>query len=309
MRRRTETTVLAGDGTRLYARETRGPQAQGTPIVCANGIGVSTLFWHYVEDHFSPTRPVICWDYPGHGESEFPRDLDALSMEDMADDLGRVLSAFGHERAIVMGHSMGCQVTYEFANRHPQRAAMLVPMLGTIGNPVHTFLGMEKVSLLGFMVGHAVATTIPDAIGRGQLRLIGSRRLRPVLSRLARLSGLVHAERMPQADLEAYMDHFASFPPLVFFRMAEKMASHSADPYLEQIEAPTLVIAGELDLFTPFAKSEEAAQRIPTAKLLTLAAGSHAALVEQPDRIHAEIESFILEHSVDEGADAARRSA
>ncbi|MGE0706993.1 MAG: alpha/beta fold hydrolase [Planctomycetota bacterium] len=297
--RRVERTVLAGDGTRLYARETRGPDATGTPMVCANGIGVGTFFWHYVEDHFAQTRPVICWDYRGHELSEFPRDLDGLTMEAMADDMARVLDAFGHERAIALGHSMGCQVIYEFAHRHPARAAMLVPMLGTIGRPVHTFLDMEAVSLMGFMVGHAIATRIPEAIGRGQRRLMSSQRLRPWVRKLARLSRLVHPERMPSADLDRYLDHFAGFPPLVFFRMAEKMASHTADPYLEAIAAPTLVVAGEWDLFTPRRKSEEAAERIPTAELLMLVEGSHAAIVEQPERIQEEIEAFIARHAID----------
>lgn len=307
MRRKLEKTILAGDGTRLYAREIRGPDATGTPILCNNGIGVSTFFWRYVEEHFSLTRPVICWDYRGHGQSEFPRDLDGLTMQAMADDAARVLDAFGHERAIVLGHSMGCQVTYEFAHRYPDRAAMLVPMLGTIGNPVNTFLDQEALSLVGFMIGHTVVTKLPEVIARGQLRLMGNPRLRPLFSKLARLSHLVHPDRMPEEDLQTYLDHFSGFPPLVFFRMAEKMASHTADPYLEQIQAPTLVVAGEWDLFTPLRKSEEAATRIPTARLLMLESGSHAALVEQPERIHAEIEAFLLEHDVD--AERARAVA
>lgn len=300
MRTRSERTVIAGDGTRLYARETRGPEAAGVPIICNNGIGVATDFYHYMEDHFSPQRPVIAWDYRGHGLSEFPRDLDDLSMEAMADDLARVLDAFGHERAIAVGHSMGCQVVYEFAHRHPARAAMLVPMLGTTGRPVNTFLNMELTSLAGFMIGHACATRAPHLIADGQRKLIGSRRLRPVLSKLARLSRLVHPERMPHGDLDTYLNNFAVFPPLVFFRMAEHMASHDAAPYLSEIEAPALVVSGEWDLFTPFHKSEEAVELMgDTARLLFLEEGSHAALVEQPERIHAEIEAMIEEFALD----------
>lgn len=309
MRTRTEKTVLGGDGTRLYACETRGPDAAGVPMICCNGIGVSTFFFDYLERHFSPSRPVIQWDYAGHGKSEFPRDLDGLTMENMADDGSRVLDAFGYERAIWLGHSMGCQVIYEAAHRHPERVAALVPMLGTIGQPVHTFLNMETVSLLGFMIGHTVATRIPELIGRGQLRLMSSRRLRPLLIRLARLSRLVHPERMRDEDLMTYLDHFARFSPLVFFRMAEHMADHTAEPYLEDIAAPTLVVAGEWDLFTPFHKSEEAAERIPKGKLLFLDEGSHAALVEQPERVHEALEEFLVEFGVDEGRGEEEASA
>lgn len=299
MRTRSERTVIAGDGTRLYARETRGPDATGVPIICNNGIGVSTIFWHYVEAHFSASRPVIAWDFRGHGESEFPRDLDDLTMESTADDMAKVLDAFGHQKAIILGHSMGCQVVYEFANRHPERAAMLVPMLGTTGRPVHTFLDMELPSLAGFFIGHTFATKLPHLIADGQRKIVGSRRVRPFLRQLARLSRLVHPERMRDEDLNAYLDHFAGFPPLVFFRMAERMASHDAAPYLSRVEAPTLVVAGEWDLFTPFYKSEEAARLLPNAELLFLEEGSHAALVEQPDVIHEAIETMIREQGID----------
>lgn len=309
MRTRQEKLVRAGDGTALYARQTQGPQATATPIICANGIGVSTFFWRYLEDHFSPTRPVIVWDYRGHGESERPRDMDGLTIEANADDLRRVLDAFGHERAILCGHSMGCQVIYTFGHRWPERAATLVPMLGTYGRPVHTFMDREASSVAAFLIGHWCGTRATRILSRSQRRLLTHPLGRRVASRLARLSGLVHATDMPQQDLENYLDHFAAFCPSVFFRMAEKMATHTAGPYLERIVAPTLVVAGERDLFTPLWLSEEAADRLPRARLLVLREGSHAALVEQPAVLHRAIEEFLVEHGVDAGpAPAARAS-
>lgn len=300
MLQRQEKVVIAGDGTRLYARETRRPDATGVPLLCANGIGVSTIFYKYVEEHFPSTRPVITFDYRGHGKSEYPRDLDDLTMEANAEDMRRVLDAFGHEKAICLGHSMGCQVIYTFAHLFPERTAMLVPILGGFGRPVHTFLNAELPSLIGFLIGHKVTTTMPEFLLRGQKRMLTSCLGRKVASRLARLSGVVSATRMPQVDLDAYLNHFGSFAPLVFFRMAEKMAAHSAEQFLPGIEAPTLVIAGENDLFTPMFLSEEAARLLPTSKLVVLVEGSHAGIVEQPDLIHREIAAYIAEHKLDE---------
>jgi pimeloyl-ACP methyl ester carboxylesterase len=309
MRTRIEKVVVAGDGTRLYARQTAGKNARGTPMICLNGIGVSTFFWDYLEAHFSQTRPVICWDYRGHGKSEFPRDLDQLTMEQNAEDARRVLDAFGHERAILLGHSMGCQVGYAFAHLHPERTAMLVPMLGTYGQPVHSFFNMEVGSLVGFLVSHKLGVTIPGAFARAKQRLMNSQRGRRLVSSVVRLGKVVHPRSMKQQDLDNYLDHFAAQSPLVFFRMAEKMATHSAGPFLETIEAPTLVIAGEWDLFTPLWLSEEIADRLPKAKLIVLPEGSHAALVEQPDAIHREIEAFLAEHAVDAVAPVETKAA
>lgn len=309
MRTRVEKVVIAGDGTRLYARQTAGRSARGLPMICANGIGVSTGFWRYLEDHFSQTRPVIVWDYRGHGLSEFPRDLDGLTMEAMADDLRRVLDAFGHDRAILFGHSMGCQVIYQFARQSAARAAMLVPMLGTYGRPVHTFFNLEVASLVSFIVGHRVGVTMPNLLGAAQRRVIESPRGRRLVSAIARLGKIVHPQAMPQEDLDVYLRHIVQLSPLVFFRMAEKMATHSVGPYLTSIESPTLVVAGEWDLFTPLWLSEEIADRLPRSRLLVLREGSHAALVEQPDLIHREVETFMTEHAVDAPAEAPAAAA
>ncbi|MEZ6184979.1 MAG: alpha/beta fold hydrolase [Planctomycetota bacterium] len=208
-RRRREVWVEAGDGTLLYARQTWVPGATGTPMLCANGIGVSTIFWHYLEDHFAPTRPVICFDYRGHGESEAPRDFDRLTIEENARDAIAVLDAFGHERAILFGHSMGCQVVYTCAYQDPERVAALVPCLGALGAPVHTFLDREVLSLISFMISYRVGLAIPDVVTAVKKLLMTHPRGRQIVSWLARKAGLVHPTRMPQRDLDAYLDHFA----------------------------------------------------------------------------------------------------
>lgn len=305
MRRRRELKVEAGDGTLLYARQTWVPGADATPLICANGIGVSTIFWHYLEDHFAPTRPVICFDYRGHGESEAPRDFDRLTIEENARDTIRVLDAFGHDRAIFLGHSMGCQVVYTCAYQDPQRVAGLVPCLGALGAPVHTFLDREIVSLISFVISYRVGLAIPDVVTAVKLRLMNSPRGRQITSWLARKAGLVHPTRMPQADLDAYLDHFAALSPVVFLRMAENMATHSAEPRAHDIQQPTLVVAGERDLFTPFYLSEEVADLLPNADLFVFREGSHAAIVEQPRALHGAIERFIEEHALDASPVAA----
>lgn len=304
MRTRTEKVVEAGDGTLLHARETRGPRARGVPLICCNGIGVSTIFWHFLEDRFSPERPVIVWDYRGHGESEHPRDLEDLSIESCAADLLAVLDAFGHERAVLLGHSMGCQVIYEVARRRPARVLGLVPMLGTFGRPVHTFLDLETGSLVSFALGRRIGLALPELVSAGKRALFCAPRARRFVSWFARASGLVQAS-MPQADLEAYLDHLAKQSPVVFLKLAERMATHSVGAHLDDLDVPCLVVAGERDVFTPLWLSEEIVARLPRGRLFVLREGSHAALVEQPDAVHEAVAGFLAEHDFDAAAGAA----
>lgn len=101
-------------------------------IVCCNGVGVSTFFWKYAVRYFAPQRHVVTWDYRGHNSSGLPKKLShrALSMSTNAHDLAAVLDACEIPRAVLLGHSMGCQVILEFWHQYPERVAGLVPICG-----------------------------------------------------------------------------------------------------------------------------------------------------------------------------------
>jgi pimeloyl-ACP methyl ester carboxylesterase len=204
---------------------------------------------------------------------------------------------------------MGVQVILEFYRQFPERVAALVPTLGTYGKPVHTFLDAPILAPLVFMLVHGIVMRSGKKIASIQRNALKKPFIARLAARLARLARLVHPAMMPQADLEAYLHHFGDFDPEVFFRMAEKMALHSAEDVLEKISVPTLVIAGERDIFTPLWLSEEMADRIPGARLLVIPQGSHAALVEQPELLCLAVEKLIRDNDLDGVKDDARHEA
>ena len=96
----------------------------GPPIICCNGVGVSTFFWKYICQYFGSQYTIILWDYRGHGESQrnFTHGMPDLSIERHVKDLQQVCTHLLPETspAILLGHSMGCQVCIEFQRTHPQ---------------------------------------------------------------------------------------------------------------------------------------------------------------------------------------------
>jgi pimeloyl-ACP methyl ester carboxylesterase len=86
---------------------------------------------------------VVTWDYRGHGRSDRridPREMD-LGVPRHADDLAAVLGAVCGRTApaLLVGHSMGCQVALETRRRHPDLCAGLLLILGTAGKALETF--------------------------------------------------------------------------------------------------------------------------------------------------------------------------
>ena len=109
---------------------------------------------------------------------------------------------------------------------------------------------------------------------------------------LAQLTEL-HPDFLRPHDLELYLAHLAEMDPQVFFEMLAGAEAHSASSYLTRIDVPTLIISGEHDQFTPAWLSGDMSRRIPTAELLCVRDGTHAAPVEQPTEVNLRVERYL----------------
>jgi pimeloyl-ACP methyl ester carboxylesterase len=270
------------DGLDLYFRIVG---SEGPWLVCCNGVGVSTFFFKYVAEHFGRTHRVLLWDYRGHGRSALPpepvEEAD-LSIERNARDLFTVMDHVGADRAVLTGHSMGCQVILEAHKQQPDRVTGLVPMFGTFGRPLDTFMD-SPMARPAFDVLYRVA----KRGGRAGSRLLLPLYDNPLASAVGGWTGLV--------DIDRYMDHLVQMDPRVFLRMVSLMADHVMGPYLPGIRCPVLIIAGERDLFTPLHRSHTMHELIEGSELMVLADASHAAIVEHPESINRRIERFFAE--------------
>jgi pimeloyl-ACP methyl ester carboxylesterase len=67
------------------------------------------------------------------------------------------------------------------------------------------------------------------------------------------------------------------------------------EPYLRQIEAPTLVVWGERDAITPLTVGHQIAAVVPGARLITLAEAGHNPMWERPEAFNAEVLGFLAD--------------
>jgi pimeloyl-ACP methyl ester carboxylesterase len=281
-------------------RENRIPGVDGVPIwyraigdgpalVCCNGVGVSTFFWRYLEDYFGDTHTVVVWDYRGHGKSGQPTNFDNWTMDINIQDLAAVMDDAGIKKAVLLGHSMGCQVVLEAWRHFPERIAALIPCLGAAGYPVKTFFDTE-LSEYVYKAAYSVCMNVPrfaNAVTHWFAR-------HKIAYHLARLI-VVDPDLASWEDFKPYFAHMSVLDVRVFFAMAKAMAEHSAIDLLPTITAPTLLIGGDRDVFTPFHLTEAMHATIPGSELLRIPTGSHAALIEQPMLMNLRIDKFFRE--------------
>ncbi len=279
------------DGLELYYRVIGH---SGPWIVCCNGVGVSTFFFRYITEAFRHDHRVVVWDYRGHGRSAPPPDPiheADLSIDRNCADLITVMDAAGvDDAAVLMGHSMGCQVILQAALNAPDRVAGLVPMFGTYGRPLDTFMD-SPLARPAFDLLYKVARWG----GKGGTRMLLPLYDNPLAAAVGGWTGLIDRHYADHVDINRYMDHLVQMDPRIFLRMVSLIADHDTGPHLPEIPCPTLIIAAEKDLFTPLHRSHAMQRALPNAELLVLADGSHAAIVEHPETIERRIRRWFQE--------------
>lgn len=86
-------------------------------VVLTHGWGATAHMWEPQVAALRTQARVVTWDLRGHGRSPSPDDPSAYSSDVALDDL----DALAGERAVLVGHSLGGQLSLAFALRHPDR--------------------------------------------------------------------------------------------------------------------------------------------------------------------------------------------
>jgi pimeloyl-ACP methyl ester carboxylesterase len=290
--------ALASDGSRI-AWTSRGRRSP--PVLLTDGIGCAGYIWRTLAPDLARQRRVLHWNYRGHGRSDPPTDLTDATVDACVDDLFAVLDAAGEERAVLAGHSMGVQIVLEAHRRAPERVAGLVLICGAPGRVLDTF---HDTNLLGkvFPLARKLFDRFPSAAAAGFRAVVRSE----VAMEYA-LAFEVNRALVRREDLQAYFDDLSCVDARVFVRLLESAAAHDVTGHLPAIHAPTLVVAGERDGFTPMRLSVKMHESIPASELLVLPGGTHVGPVEHPELVSEKIRAFLAARCPVRAATATRR--
>jgi pimeloyl-ACP methyl ester carboxylesterase len=116
----------------FYVRAGRG----APPLVFVHGFACSHADWRPQLDALAATHTVLACDLRGHGAT--PGEPADCSIETYGEDVGALLDALELAGAILIGHSMGCRVVLQAAERCAARVAGLVLIDGSrlgMGDP------------------------------------------------------------------------------------------------------------------------------------------------------------------------------
>ena len=272
------------DGADLYFKV----EGEGEPsLVLCDGLGCDGFIWKYILPEMRKSHRVLRWHYRGHGKSTAPPDRERLGMEYTCEDLERIVTRVGMDRAVILGHSMGVQVALEYHRRYPHRVLGLAALCGSYGNPLDTFHG-DTLLRRALPYIHLLVDRFPTAVRR-LTRWAFSTEL---AVRIA-LEVEVNKALVRRADVLPYFEHLAKMDPAVLVKTLENLAEHTGWDHLPAIDVPTLIIGGERDTFTPLWLSRRMADAIPGSEMMIIRDGSHTAALEHPTMVNERLHRFL----------------
>lgn len=270
----------SADGTTIRGWSNDG---SGVPVVVANGLGTPPTAWPSLVTRDSGFD-ASTWYYRGTGGSARPADPARIAVADHVDDMLALMDARGVDRALVVCWSIGVNVAFELAERHPDRVAGLLAVAGVPGG---TFGAMFGPLRRGSRLRHAASV----GVTRG-LRLAG-----PALDRVSAAvplnrrtawaiahSGFMLPAARPERLIPT-LEEFRRHDFRWYFTLALAMAEHEPMD-VSFVRCPTTLVAGRYDIITSRHAMERTAERIPHARLVVLD-GSHFLPLERPDEITA----------------------
>jgi pimeloyl-ACP methyl ester carboxylesterase len=258
---------------------------EGPVLLLVHGMAGNCENWREVIEPLAHRHTVIAPDLPGHGASA-PGGGGDYSIAGLASGLRDLMLALGHDRATLVGHSLGGGVVMQLAYQFPEMAERLVLVssggLGPEVSPVLRAAALPGADL--FIAATARAgERVGSAVGRG-LSAIG---LRPNadMSEVARgYASLSDPERR------------AAFLATVRAVVGTGGQRVDATDRLYLAEAlPVLIVWGARDPIIPVRHGEDAHNAIPGSRLEIFEDVGHLPQLESPGRFIAALERFLNE--------------
>jgi pimeloyl-ACP methyl ester carboxylesterase len=109
---------------RIHCRVAGSSESAGPPVVLVQGFGIGSRYFEPLQRQVARYAPVYAPDLPGHGRSD--HDRRPLTIPQLAGALAAWMQIRGLDRAVLTGHSLGCQVVAELASRREDLIAGLV---------------------------------------------------------------------------------------------------------------------------------------------------------------------------------------
>jgi pimeloyl-ACP methyl ester carboxylesterase len=255
----------------------------GPVVVLVHGIAGSSETWGRVMPALAERVTVVAPDLLGHGGST--KSAGDYSLGALAAGIRDLMIELGHDRATLIGHSLGGGVVMQFAYQFPDRCERLV-LVGSGGLGREVALNLRALSFPGveYLVAPAFHPRLQAAgtAVMGWFRKVGLR---------------------PTPSFEEFWRGYGSLMDGDSRRAFFHTLHSVVDPGGQRVSAmnrlhlvsgtPTLIVWGDRDSVVPVRHAHEAHEAMPGSILHVLEGVGHFPQHDQPERFTRLVLDFI----------------
>jgi 3-oxoadipate enol-lactonase len=250
-----------------------GVHGSGPPLVLIMGYRLSSLAWPlgFVEalvERFT----VVLFDNRGTGASDKP--TIGYEISNMAKDVCGLMDHLEIARANVLGYSMGGAIAQDFVRQFPDRVLGLVLCATMCGGPRAIYASPSVIRVMRELDGLK-----PEEIARQIWSVTYS-------------PGYLENHR-ELAESQMRREIAAPTPLHAADLQFQAFAEFDCSKALPNIQAPTLVLTGDLDQLISPRNSKFIASRVPGASLIVIPSCGHRVMWEATDECVGFITEFL----------------
>ncbi len=259
-------------------------------IVIVFNYGLVCNFQHFdlQVDYFDKLGfKVLIHDYRCHFKSTSVDGIKSVTFENICHDLDSLLSYLNVNQSIMLAHSMGVNVTLEYARLYPKKLKAMALISGTVFPPQDVMFDSNIMDISEPYIIKAKENlgAIYDFIWKNAYK--------NPLAQIGVWQGGFNTKKTSIKWVEEYMQKIGELDPDIFFHLLDQMKEHTIINDLEKIKTPTLIIGGDKDKIIPNYLQRILKKYIKGSDLYIIKDGSHVPQVDFPEIMNERLNHFV----------------
>ncbi|GAB1542293.1 alpha/beta hydrolase [Scytonema sp. NUACC21] len=259
-------------------------QGQGFPILCLHGHPGSGSSLCVFTNHLSKRFQTFAPDLRGYGKSRYNRNF---KMHDHLTDLENLLDRFQIDKCLILGWSLGGILAMELALRLPERVTGLI-LIATAARPRSNHPPVTWRENIYTGIASLVSCINPN--WQWNIDTFGKRSL---LRYLIQQHTPTAYRYLAKCGVPAYLQTSSAATRALY---TEIRNGYNRLPDLEQIQCPSLVLAGAQDYHITASSSLETFRSLGNCSWQCYSNTAHLFPWEIPNQVLKDIDLWLEEH-------------
>lgn len=283
------------DNTRLFI--TTNFNANETPvnakplIVFNYGLVCNVQHWREQISYFDKLGyPILLHDYRSHFGSAGKSSFEDCNFKQMVNDINELILMSKREKVLMMGHSMGVNVTLEYARVFPRTIDAMVLISGTVLPPQDVMFDSNITDIV-FPFLQFFSKKYPKVFKS----IWNTSYMNPLLRNLVYKGGF-NTKKVSREFIELYMKKISELPQDILLHLLMEMKNHDIINDLEKISTPALIMGGDQDKVIPNYLQTILHEKLLNSEIYIIKEGSHVPQVDFPDSVNERIDLFISQN-------------